>query len=137
MAPSTQDVWAALALGSVSSVGLLVGAVAGTFSRLRHERIAMTMSVGAGLLLAGVSLKLARDAMRVAGPVAAALSLLVGAAAFSSGNALLSRFGATHRKRCASVFSSLRSRSSLVAESQLDSATRLMRLPRRWCWESP
>jgi zinc transporter, ZIP family len=93
-------VWTAMALASASSVGLLVGAIAGSFSRLRHHRIAMTMSVGAGLLLAGVSLKVAAGAIRIAGPVAAALSLLLGAAAFSVSNALLSRFGAAHRKRC-------------------------------------
>ena len=94
------DVWVALAWGAVSSVGLLVGAVAGSFSRLPHHAIAMAMSVGAGLLLAGVSLKVAADAIRTAGPAAAALSLLLGAAAFSAANALLARFGAAHRKRC-------------------------------------
>jgi ZIP family zinc transporter len=40
------------------------------------------------------------DAIRIAGPLAAALSLLLGAAAFSGGNALLAQFGAAHRKRC-------------------------------------
>ena len=100
MPTSADDVWTALALGAVPSVGLLVGAVAGTFSRLPHYRIAMAMSVGAGLLLAGVSLKVAADAIRIAGPIAAALSLLLGAAAFSAANALLSRHGAAHRKRC-------------------------------------
>jgi ZIP family zinc transporter len=58
------------------------------------------MSVGAGLLLAGVSFKVAADAVRIAGPIAAALSLLLGAALFSVSNALLARFGARHRKRC-------------------------------------
>ena len=52
------------------------------------------------MLLAGVSLKVAADAIRIAGPVAAALSLLLGAAVFSASNALLARFGAAHRKRC-------------------------------------
>ena len=94
------EVWAALALGAVPSVGLLVGAIAGSFSRLRHQRIAMAMSVGAGLLLAGVSLKVAADAIRIAGPMAAALSLFLGAAVFSASNALLARHGAAHRKRC-------------------------------------
>jgi ZIP family zinc transporter len=60
----------------------------------------MAMSVGAGLLLAGVSFKVAADAVRIAGPVSAALALLLGAAMFSASNALLSRFGAAHRKRC-------------------------------------
>ena len=100
MPTSANEVWAALALGSLSSVGLLVGAIAGSFSRLPHQRVAMAMSVGAGLLLAGVSLKVAADAIRIAGPVAAALSLLLGAAVFSASNALLTRFGAAHRKRC-------------------------------------
>jgi len=81
-------------------VGLLIGVIAGAFSRIPHRRIAIAMSVGAGLLLAGVSLQLAADAIQIAGPVAAALSLLLGAAVFSASNALLARFGAAHRKRC-------------------------------------
>ena len=100
MTTYADGVWAALVLGAVSSVGLLVGAIVGAFSRMRHHSIAMAMSVGAGLLLAGASLKVAADAIRIAGPVAAALSLLLGAAVFSASNALLARFGATHRKRC-------------------------------------
>ncbi len=94
------EFWAALAWGAVSSVGLLVGAIAGSFLRIPHRSIAMAMSVGAGLLLAGASLKVAADAIRLAGPMSAALSLLLGAAAFSTCNAVLARFGATHRKRC-------------------------------------
>src|ERR671913_1513412 len=100
MQTSANDVWAALAWGAVSSVGLLVGAIVGSFFRLPHHAIAMAMSAGAGLLLAGVSLKVATEAIRVAGPMAAALSLLLGAAVFSASNALLARFGAAHRKRC-------------------------------------
>jgi zinc transporter, ZIP family len=98
--PTSADLWAALAWGGVSSVGLLVGAVAGAFSRTSHHAIAMGMSVGAGLLLAAVSLKVASDAIRIAGPVAAGMSLLVGAAAFSASNALLAQYGAARRKRC-------------------------------------
>jgi ZIP family zinc transporter len=100
MATSADDVWAAFALGAVSSVGLVVGVIVGAFSRMPHQRIAIAMSVGAGLLLAGVSLKVTADAIRLAGPMAVALSLLLGAAAFSATNALLARFGAAHRKRC-------------------------------------
>jgi ZIP family zinc transporter len=100
MTTTADEVWAALALAAVSSLGLLVGVFAGAVSRLPHHRIAMAMSVGAGLLLAGVSLKVTADAIRLAGPVTVALSLLLGAAVFSAGNALLGRFGARHRKRC-------------------------------------
>src|SRR5262245_7751473 len=67
---------------------------------MSHHGVAMGMSVGAGLVLAAVSLKVAADAIRMAGPVAAALSLLLGAAVFSASNALLAQFGAAHRKRC-------------------------------------
>jgi ZIP family zinc transporter len=96
----TNDVWAALAWGALSTAGLLLGAIAGAFSRLPHHAIAKAMSIGAGLLLAGVSFKVAADAIRIAGPTAAALSLLLGAAGFSVTNALLARRGAAHRKRC-------------------------------------
>jgi ZIP family zinc transporter len=100
MAMNADEVWTALAWGAVSSAGLLIGAIVGSFSRLPHHAIAMAMSVGAGLLLAGVSFKVAADAIRIAGPVTAALSLLLGAAVFSASNAILMRFGAAHRKRC-------------------------------------
>jgi zinc transporter, ZIP family len=100
MSTSADEVWAALALGAVSSVGLLVGMIVGAFSRMPHQRIAVAMSVGAGLLLAGVSLKVTTDAIRLAGPMTVALSFLMGAAVFSASNALLARFGAAHRKRC-------------------------------------
>ena len=100
MPASFGEILAALAWGAVPSVGLLVGAIAGSFSRLSHHAIAMAMSVGAGLLLAAVSLKVAADAVRSAGPVPAVMSLLLGAAAFSALNTLVGRFGGTHRKRC-------------------------------------
>jgi ZIP family zinc transporter len=100
MAAGADEVWAAVAFGAVSSAGLIVGAVAGAFSRMPHQRIAIAMSVGAGLLLAGASLKVTTDAMRFAGPMTVVLSLLLGAATFSAGNALLARYGAAHRRRC-------------------------------------
>lgn len=100
MGTSTDGVWTALAVGAVPAVGLLVGLIAGAFSRLPHQRVAVAMSVAAGLLLAGVSLKVTTDAIRLAGPVSVALSLLLGAGAFSATNVLVARFGAAHRKRC-------------------------------------
>src|SRR4030095_17011654 len=54
----------------------------------------MAMSMGAGLLLAGVSFKVAANAIRIAGPAAAALAPLLGAAVFGASNALLARFDA-------------------------------------------
>jgi zinc transporter ZupT len=116
MPTSTDEVWAALAWGALSSLGLLVGAVAGSFSRMPHRAIAMAMSVGAGLLLAGVSLKVAADAIRIAGPVAAALSLLLGAAVFSAATRFSRGSVALTASDAAIVFSSRSSRSSLAAE---------------------
>jgi ZIP family zinc transporter len=100
MLAGIDHVWAALALGGVSSLGLLAGAIAGLFSHVPHHRIAAAMAVGAGLLLAAVALAVNADAVRQAGPPAAAAALLLGAAVFSGGNALLARFGAAHRTRC-------------------------------------
>lgn len=93
-------VWAALGWGALSASGLLFGAAAGTLLRLPHHAIAMAMSVGAGLLLAGISFKVAADAVLIAGPKVAAAALLLGAALYSASNALLARFGAADRKRC-------------------------------------
>ena len=76
------EIWAALAWGALSSSGLVAGAIAGSFFRLPHHAIAMAMSVGAGLVLAGVSFKVTADAIRIAGPLVAALSFLLGAALF-------------------------------------------------------
>ena len=100
MSTSADEVWTALAWGAVSSIGLLIGAIVGSFSRMPHRAIAMTMSIGAGLLLASVSLKVAADAIQIAGPLVAAVLILLGAAAFSVMNAVLAQFGAAHRKRC-------------------------------------
>jgi ZIP family zinc transporter len=99
MPPSFGEICAALGWGALSSVGLVVGAAMGAFSRLRHHAIALAMSVGAGLLLAAASLELATEAIRVAG-IPAVLSLLLGAVVLSAANAFLARFGAANRKRC-------------------------------------
>jgi zinc transporter, ZIP family len=100
MPPSFGEICAALGWGALSSVGLILGAVVGAFSRLSHHAIALAMSVGAGLLLAAASLELATEAIRIVGPVGAVSSLLLGAAVSSAANALLARFGAANRKRC-------------------------------------
>lgn len=100
MPSSFVEVWTALGWGSVAATGLIVGALVGAFSRQSHHLIALVMSVGAGVLLAAASMELVADAIRIAGPMSAVISLLFGAAVFSSANALLARFGAAHRKRC-------------------------------------
>lgn len=94
------EIGVALAWGALSSLGLIVGALAGSFSNLRHREIALAMSLGSGLLLATASLQLAAEAIRIGGAVPAVVSLLLGASVFSAANTALARFGATHRKRC-------------------------------------
>lgn len=94
------DITRALGWGAVPSVGLVAGAVIGCFSALSHYSIALAMSVGAGLLLATASLQLAADALRIAGPATAVLSLILGAGLYSVANAAMARYGAAHRKRC-------------------------------------
>jgi len=94
------EVCAALAWGALSSIGLVVGAFVGAFSRLSHHTIALTMSLAAGLLLAAASLELATEAIRMAGPMRAVSFLLIGAGVLSASNLLLARFGAANRKRC-------------------------------------
>jgi zinc transporter, ZIP family len=98
--PSFGEIGVALGWGALSSVGLVLGALLGAFSRLRHHQIALAMSVGAGLLLAAASLALATEAIRVAGRAPAVMSLLLGAVVMSAVNTLLARFGAANRKRC-------------------------------------
>lgn len=43
----------ATAWGALTASGILVGALLGLFARLTHSAIARSMSIGAGLLLAG------------------------------------------------------------------------------------
>jgi ZIP family zinc transporter len=97
---TSSEFWTAFAWGAVPSLGLVLGVIGGAFTRMPHHAIAMAMSVGAGLLLAGVSLKVAAEAVQSAGAIAAVLCLLLGAALFSTINAVLAQFGAAHRKRC-------------------------------------
>jgi ZIP family zinc transporter len=95
----------ALAWGAVSSVGLIIGALCGSAFQLSHQKIALAMSIGAGLLLAAASRQLASEAMLLAGPLATIVSLLLGAFVVSSANRLLAGFGAANRKRCGECIS--------------------------------
>ena len=84
----------------LSASGLLIGAVAGYYTRLQHTAIARVMTFAAGVLLAVVAVDLVIDARGVTSLHWTVIGLLFGAAVFSSVNWLLSRRGAQHRKRC-------------------------------------
>jgi ZIP family zinc transporter len=90
----------AAAWGGLSASGLLIGAVVGYYTSLRHGTIARTITFAAGVLLAIVAVDLVIDARRAASVSWMVTGLLCGAAVFSSVNWLLSRLGARHRKRC-------------------------------------
>lgn len=86
--------------GVLSASGLLVGALSGYYTSLRHTTIARTMTFAAGVLLAVVAVDLVISARGAASLHWIVIGLLCGAAVFSSVNWLLSRRGAQHRKRC-------------------------------------
>lgn len=86
--------------GWVASLGLIAGALAGLYGPLRHDGVARVMAVGAGLLLAAVSLDLIVESIEVAGPWQVCVGLVAGAVVFSGINAWLAQRGAKHRKRC-------------------------------------
>ena len=86
--------------GLLSASGLLIGAVGGYYTQLRHTAIARVMTFAAGVLLAVVAVDLVINARGAASLHWTVMGLLCGAAMFSSVNWLLSRRGAQHRKRC-------------------------------------
>lgn len=88
----------AFGLGLLAGVGLLIGAALGLATHPPHRAIAAVMSLGAGLLLAVATVELTVDAVEASGALATAAGIALGAAAFSSANALLAT--AQHRKRC-------------------------------------
>lgn len=86
--------------GFLSASGLLIGALGGYYTSLRHTNVARVMTFAAGVLLAVVAVDLMIKSRGAAGLHWTVMGLLCGAAVFSSVNWLLSRFGAKHRKRC-------------------------------------
>ena len=86
--------------GWIASLGLLAGAAAGMYGPLEHRGIARAMALGAGALLAVLSLELLAAATREGGAARAAAAFAFGAGAFSLANAWLARRGARDRKRC-------------------------------------
>jgi zinc transporter, ZIP family len=93
----TGIIWA-LGWGSAAASGALVGAILGLITHLRHRGIAAFMSVGAGVLLSAASLKVAFEALMVAGAAFTVAGIVAGAATFSIANAALA--AAKDRKRC-------------------------------------
>jgi ZIP family zinc transporter len=93
----TQAVWA-FSWGLAAASGVLAGTILGLITRLPHRAIAAIMSFGAGVLLSAASIKIASEALIIAGAVFTASGIIAGAAMFSIANAALAT--AKDRKRC-------------------------------------
>ncbi|MFF7857455.1 ZIP family metal transporter [Streptomyces sp. NPDC007904] len=85
--------------GLLAGSALVMGAVLGYAVRVPQKVIAYVMAFGAGVLLSAVSFELLAEAHREAGLAPTAAGTLLGAAAYTGGNAWLARRGARHRKR--------------------------------------
>ena len=90
-------VWA-FCWGAAAASGVLVGAILGLITDLRHRAIAAIMSLGAGVLLAIASVEVASEAIMVVGAASTVGGIVAGAATFSVANAAL--VTAKDRKRC-------------------------------------
>ena len=84
--------------GLAAASGVLAGTILGLVARFPHRVVAAMMSVGAGVLLSAASIKIASEALLVAGAVLAGGGIVAGAAMFSIANAVLT--SARNRKRC-------------------------------------
>jgi len=93
-------VWAWAGIwGAIAGSALLVGALAGYFTRLSQRFIAAVTAFGAGVLVSALSFELMDEAYRTGGFVASAIGFVCGSAAYTGANLLLARHGAKHRKR--------------------------------------
>jgi zinc transporter, ZIP family len=90
-------VWA-FCWGAAAASGVLVGAILGLTTDLRHRAIAAIMSLGAGVLLSIASVEVASEALMLAGAASTVGGIVAGAATFSIANAAL--VTAKDRKRC-------------------------------------
>jgi zinc transporter, ZIP family len=84
--------------GLAAAAGVLVGTAVGFATQLPHRAIAAVMSFGAGVLLSAASIKIASEALLVAGALFTGGGIVAGAAVFSAANAALT--SARDRKRC-------------------------------------
>jgi ZIP family zinc transporter len=86
--------------GLAAASGVLGGTILGLIARLPHRAIAAIMSFGAAVLVsaASISIRMASEALIVAGAVSTGGGIIAGAATFSIANAALAT--ARDRKRC-------------------------------------
>ncbi len=85
--------------GLFAGMALVVGALAGYFSRVPQRVIALVMAFGSGVLISTLAFELMEEAYRKGGVNAVALGFLGGAVVYTAANRVLALFGAKHRKR--------------------------------------
>lgn len=84
--------------GFVGGAALLLGGLTGVYLPLSTRFVGMVMGFGAGALVSALAFELTSDAYDLGGGVPVVAGLLVGAAAFYSGDWLIDRRGGHRRK---------------------------------------
>ena len=85
--------------GLAAGSALLLGSLAGWFTRLHPRAVAGVMAFGSGVLISALAFELMDEAYREGGFAAVSIGFLAGAAAYTGLDWLLARHGARHRKR--------------------------------------
>ncbi len=93
----------ALLWAFISISGIIIGALLGVYVKFTHNTISKIMALAAGVLIAAATVELAAEAIKHTAIALGLLAFMIGGAGFSFGNALLSKKGAHHRKRCGCV----------------------------------
>ncbi|MCW9012799.1 MAG: ZIP family zinc transporter [Gammaproteobacteria bacterium] len=85
--------------GGFAGLALLLGAAIGYFVKLPHKVVASIMAFGAGVLISILSFELMETATHKGGLLSAIMGFSFGVIIYSGANAVLSLYGAKHRKR--------------------------------------
>lgn len=85
--------------GGFSGFALVLGALIGYFISLPQRAVASVMAFGTGVLISALSIELMESAVAEGGLRAAAGGFMFGVALYTGANAILSIYGAKHRKR--------------------------------------
>lgn len=92
--------WIQAALwGGIAGGALLLGSMMGCYLKIKQRIVAGIMAFGSGVLISALSLNLMGDAYDKGGFIPTATGFVFGALIFTIANAIVSVYGAKHRKR--------------------------------------
>lgn len=91
--------WQAVLWGGLSGSAVLIGALAALFWRIPKRIIGFTMAFGTGVLIGASAYELLGESLENGGVMAAGLGFIVGALVFTILDLIVSRKGASKRKR--------------------------------------